>query len=299
MPVNTVVTILTPTYNRANTLPKLVESLCKQTSSNFQWLVIDDGSTDGTAQLFEELEKKQIPFQWEYHKKKNGGKHTALNAAHPYIRGEVVLILDSDDYLTEDAVETVENEWLVYRNKSDVCGMSYFKGESRETHLSVENPMEFYVADHIRYRVNRGIKGDHCEILRADLLKKYPFPEYPGERFMAESWLWNHIGMDYKTVYRNKTIYICEYLEGGLTKSGRALRMKCPLGMMDDCRSYLNNEVCLKVRIKEMLLYWVYAKCAGYSFGKTLSTSGRPVGMVLTALPGMVLYGYWKRKYLR
>ena len=114
---------------------------------------------------------------------------------------------------------------------------------------------------------------------------------------MAESWLWNHIGMNYKTVYRNKTIYICEYLEGGLTKSGRALRMKCPFGMMDDCRSYLNDEVRLKVRIKEMLLYWVYARCAGYSWGKTLSTSGRPVGMVLTALPGITLYFYWKRKY--
>ena len=93
--------------------------------------------------------------------------------------------------------------------------------------------------------------------------------------------------------------YICEYLEGGLTKSGRALRMKSPLGMMDDCRSYLNDEVCLKVRVKEMLLYWVYARCAGYSFAKALSTSGRPVGMTLTAIPGWMLYFYWKKKYLK
>ena len=116
---------------------------------------------------------------------------------------------------------------------------------------------------------------------------------------MAESWLWNTMALNYKTVYRNKTIYICEYLEGGLTKSGRALRMKSPLGMMDDCRSYLNDEVCLKVRVKEMLLYWVYARCAGYSFAKELSTSGRPVGMTLTAIPGWMLYFYWKKKYLK
>ena len=113
---------------------------------------------------------------------------------------------------------------------------------------------------------------------------------------MAESWLWNAMALNYKTVYRNKTIYICEYLEGGLTKSGRALRMKSPLGMMDDCRSYLNDEVCLKVRVKEMLLYWVYARCAGYSFAKALSTSGRPVGMTLTAIPGWMLYIYWRKK---
>lgn len=294
-----IITVLTPTYNRANTLPRLIESLCEQTCMDFQWLVVDDGSTDGTERLFDELRNKELPFQWEYHRKVNGGKHTALNAAHPYIKGEVVLILDSDDYLTEDAVETVAREWPQYQKQNDVCGLSYFKGESKETHLSVENPKSYYVEDHIHYRVNQGIKGDHCEVVRTDLLKKYSFPEYPGERFMAESWLWNHIGMNYKTVYRNKTIYICEYLEGGLTKSGRALRMKCPFGMMDDCRSYLNDEVRLKVRIKEMLLYWVYAKCAGYSFGRTLSTSGRLVEMMLTALPGMMLYSYWKRKYLK
>lgn len=115
---------------------------------------------------------------------------------------------------------------------------------------------------------------------------------------MAESWLLNMLALNYKTVYRNKTIYICEYLEGGLTKSGRALRMKSPLGMMDDCRSYLNDEVCLKVRVKEMLLYWAYARCAGYSFAKALSTSGRPVGMTLTAIPGWMLYFYWRKKYV-
>ena len=135
--------------------------------------------------------------------------------------------------------------------------------------------------------------------MRTDFLKKYSFPVYPGERFFSEGWFWNTLAMNYKTVYRNKTIYICEYLEGGLTKSGRALRMKCPLGMMDDCRMYLNNKVCVVVRIKEELLYWVYAKCAGYSFKRALSTSGRPVGMMLTALPGMMLYSYWKRKYLK
>ena len=229
----------------------------------------------------------------------NGGKHTALNAAHPYIKGDVVLILDSDDYLTPDAVETVEREWPCYRNRPDLCGMSYFKGKEDGTHLGVANPADFYVADHLHYRVNQGIRGDHCEIVRADLFKKYPFPVYPNERFMAESWLWNTMALNYKTVYRNKTIYICEYLEGGLTKSGRALRMKSPLGMMDDCRMYLDNRVCIRRRVKEMLLYWVYARCAGYSLGKTLSTSGRPVGMMLTALPGMMLYSYWKRKYLK
>ena len=262
-------------------------------------MVIDDGSTDDTDSIFERLKNYDLPFQWEYHKKENGGKHTALNFAHAYIKGEVVLILDSDDYLTDDAIETVEKEWPLYRNCADICGMSYFRGKKDGSHLSVANAQDVYIDDDIHYRVNQKIKGDRCEVVRTVLLKKNPFPVYQGERFFPEGWFWNTLAMNYKTVYRNKTIYICEYLEGGLTKSGRALRMKCPLGMMDDCRMYLDDRVCIRRRVKEMLLYWVYARCAGYSLGKTLSTSGRPVGMMLTALPGMMLYSYWKRKYLK
>mgnify|MGYP000576878810 CR=1 FL=1 len=149
------VTVLTPTYNRVNTLPKLVDSLCRQTRTDFQWLVIDDGSTDDTEAYMETLKQQNLPFEWEYHKKENGGKHTALNAAHPYIKGDVVLILDSDDYLTPDAVETVEREWPCYRNRPDLCGMSYFRGKEDGTHLGVANPAEFYVADHLHYRVNQ------------------------------------------------------------------------------------------------------------------------------------------------
>lgn len=293
------VTILTPTYNRKNTLPILVDSLKKQTRQDFQWLVIDDGSTDETEKYFEKLKLEDISFEWEYHKKENGGKHTALNASHNYIKGNVVLILDSDDYLTTDAIETIENEWNEYITDNPNIGIiNYFRGGKDGSHLSVAHKQDIYIDDDIHYRINKKIKGDRCEVLRADLLKKYPFPVYDGENFFSESWLWNIIALNYKTVYRNKTIYICEYLEGGLTKSGRALRMKNPLGMMDNCRTYFNKNVCLRERTKEMLLYWVYARCAGYSFNKTLKTSQVTVGMILTSLPGNMLYLYWKKKYL-
>lgn len=169
------VTVLTPTYNRAKTLPKLIESLYSQTSKNFQWLVIDDGSTDDTDSIFERLKNYDLPFQWEYHKKENRGKHTALNFAHAYIKGEVVLILDSDDYLTDDAIETVEKEWPLYRNCADICGMSYFRGKKDGSHLSVANAQDVYIDDDIHYRVNQKIKGDRCEVVRTVLLKKIHF----------------------------------------------------------------------------------------------------------------------------
>lgn len=293
------ITVLTPTFNRVELLPRLIDSLKHQTKTDFQWVVIDDGSTDNTESLFRNLNKEKLPFMWEYHKKENGGKHTALNASHQYIRGEIVLILDSDDYLTSDAIETVEREWPLYRNRSDICGMSYFKGKEDGCHLSVANEQDIYIDDDIHYRVNQKIDGDRCEILRSDLFKTHPFPVYSGEKFFSEGWLWTTLAMNYKTVYRNKTIYICEYLEGGLTKSGRPLRMKNPRGAMDNCRSYLNNRVCFRSRFKESVLYWVYSKCAGYSVNRAILTSGSPIEMAITLPLGLALYIYWKEKYLQ
>ena len=293
-----IVTIITPTYNRKNTLPALVESLCKQTRKNFQWIVIDDGSIDGTSDYIEKLKTQKWPFEWEYYYKINGGKHSALNAAHAYIKGELVLILDSDDYLTEDAVETIEEEWEAYREHQDICGMSYLKGKVDGSYLSRKNQKEFYIDDDIHYRINKNIKGDRCEVIRTNILKNYPFPIHVGEKFLPESWLWNKVALNYKTVYRNKVIYICEYLDDGLTKSGRALRMKSPLGMMDNCSTYFMKCVCKKRQLKEMILYWVYAKCAGYSFVETLKKSGCRFEMFLTMVPGYIVYFYWKRKYL-
>lgn len=156
------VTVLTPTYNRKNMLPILVDSLKKQTRQDFQWLVIDDGSTDGTEKYFEKLKLEDISFEWEYHKKENGGKHTALNASHDYIKGNVVLILDSDDNLVIDAIETVENEWNNYITNSPEIGIiSYFRGRTDGSHFSVAHKQDIYIDDDIHYRVNKKIGRAH------------------------------------------------------------------------------------------------------------------------------------------
>lgn len=292
-----VVTVLTPTYNRADTLPKLFESLQMQTVQNFQWLVIDDGSTDDTENYFNSL--PNTDFEINYYKKLNGGKHTALNESHPYIKGSVVVIVDSDDYLLPEAVEIISREWVEYANREDICGMSYFKGFADGTHLSVENDKDIYIADDISYRVNNPkMKGDRCEVVRTDLFRKHPFPVFEGERFISEDMLWNTLAMKHKTVYRNKLIYICEYLEGGLSKTGRKLRLQCGNSMMTVTKTYLNNRVCLKRRIKATWLYICYAMCARKSIKEIVKSSGQMI-ITISQLPfGVALYLYWKKKYL-
>lgn len=291
-----IVTILTATYNRKEQLTKLYKSLCAQTKKDFQWLVIDDGSSDDTEQYI--LSLKADDFLIEYHKKENGGKHTALNFSHPYIKGELVFMVDSDDYLEDFAVQCILEEWDNYNNRNDVGVLSFRKKMKNGEILSSE-VVEPYIVDDITFRVNHSIKGDRSEVIRADLFVKYPLPEFKNEKFMGEGWLFRRIANRYDTVYFNDAIYTCDYLENGLSKSGRRLRMKCPYGMMENCKSFFVPRVRTIIKLKEMILYWVYAACAGYSFKKTIQTSGNIFGMIVTVIPGKILYIYWKNKYLK
>lgn len=121
-------TIITPTYNRCDKIGKLYDSLTRQSCQNFQWLVIDDGSTDGTEDWFLKLiatKDRTSTFLIDYHKKENGGKHTALNASHPYIKGKWMTIVDSDDYLTDDAVETMVHKWEKYETDPAIGGITF------------------------------------------------------------------------------------------------------------------------------------------------------------------------------
>lgn len=289
-------TILTPIYNRVDLLPQVFTSLQSQTVKDFEWLVIDDGSTDNIREYMHGL--PEVDFPIHYHRKENGGKHTAINYSHPYIQGEFVLILDSDDYLIPDAVEIILKDWQKYVGVSSVGVLSYERGggqgEIISDRASVPN---YYISDDIHFRVNQGVGGDRAEVVRTEIFKTLPLPTHENEKFMSEGWLWNNIAIKYQTVYIQKGIYICEYLEGGLTKSGRILRMKSPLNMMDSCKSFFQDEVCLKIQVKEMLLYCVYGLCSNLPIHKWLHNSGRPLRVLLTLPFGWLLFKYWKYKY--
>lgn len=293
-----ILTILTPTYNRREYLPRLYESLCAQTNQDFQWLVIDDGSTDDTEEWFASL--SQTKFVKEYHKKGNGGKHTALNFSHSFIMGEIVFITDSDDWLTEDAVDTILNDWKRYRENSSICGITYLRGETPKKPLKgITFPQDGEISDNITRKVNTKVTCDSAEIIRTAVLKEFSFPEHKGELFLGESYLWNQAGYNYKTVFRNQVIYITEYLEEGLTRSGRKLRIQCPLGGMDNSKTYFDRRVCLKQRIKNTWLYVCYGKFADWRFGRIVRESGQTVMTCCNYLFGLMLYWYWKRKYGR
>lgn len=224
-------TILTPTYNRANRLNKLYESLLSQTVGEFKWLIVDDGSTDNTADLIKTfLDDERLEIKYLY--KINGGKHTAINEGIRYVQTPLTFIVDSDDYLTENAVEIILNIWEKYQYRDEIGSFWFLQSDSTGRIIGDMFPEEEFVSTYLDVMINSTVKGDKKAVYRTELLRKYPFPVFDGETFLGEGIIHKRIGDCYKSVFINKVIYKGDYLEGGLSDSGRELRIKNPLGGM-------------------------------------------------------------------
>lgn len=284
-------TIVTPAYNRARLLTRCFSSLCAQTECDFEWLIIDDGSTDDTETVVKSFQTEQFPIQ--YIKKDNGGKHTALNASHGHIHGKYVLILDSDDTLTEDAVSAAKLAWKDWETNREVGIVILLKGSNKEQPNCIVSDWNVPV-DIMRYKRICLRSNDCCEIIRTDVFEKYPFPVFEGERFLAEGALWGRVSQDCQCVYINKVIYLCEYLEDGLTKSGRAMRIRNPQGGMFHANVYMAKKNFLKKRIKNGLLYTCYGFFAKRSFKQMAEGCCDRLLMWMCIPFGWLLYKHWK-----
>ncbi|MGF6769056.1 glycosyltransferase involved in cell wall biosynthesis [Paraburkholderia sp. GAS199] len=293
--MNTSLTILTPTYNRANWLERLYRSLVAQTRRDFEWLVVDDGSTDHTPQLIASL-KAENTITIRYIRKDNGGKHTAVNAGVALIESPLTFIVDSDDYLTANAVERALDVWGQHASPR-LSGLCFLRGTSPDHPLGRTFASHCSVASYIDMRFNRGISGDKAEIYKTDVLKAYPFPEFAGERFLAEDAVWARIGLLYEMVHINEIIYISNYLEGGLTLGDQSINVRCANGSVESTRWFLSRKVRLKVRLPMAWRYVAYGLFAKKPLRELLRMTESPL-LVLTQLPaGVALYMYWSRKF--
>lgn len=289
------ITIFTPAYNRAHTLPKLFDSLVKQTSKDFEWLIVDDGSSDNTLELITNYQLQITSFPIRYFKQENGGKHTAINRGLKEAKGELFFIVDSDDYLTPDAMVTIQNDWEGVRDKN-LCGISYLRGYSQDKVIGDQHPIDGEIANFVEMRYNRGIAGDKAEVWVTEIMKQFPYPKYEGERFFGESWNFIQQSEEHDMLWRNKIVYLCEYLEGGLTQSGRSLRIRCPRGGRDMSLIAMEPKFSMKVRLKNAMLYIAYCFFAKMSMKDIFDV--KQWRLTLFMLPvGWALYRYWKYRY--
>lgn len=288
------ITILTPTYNRLKYLNKLYESLKKQTNKNFEWFIIDDGSEDGTDHETNKWIKDEI-INIKYMYKENGGKHKALNAAIKNINTVLTFIVDSDDWLTEDAIEIVEYYYNKYKDNKKIGGFSFLRKYTDGKINGREFPENELIDNYINVRINANMLDDKAEVYYTEILKQYPFPEFEGEKFISEDVIWIPIAKKYDMVHINKAIYVGEYLDGGLTKSDKKIKVHSPLGMMEHAKVLMYKECCFRSKCKGTILYTIYGLIANKKL-LGIYKQIRQKFLFIVLLPiSIILYQKWKK----
>lgn len=223
------ITVFTPTYNRAYILENLYRSLQRQSFTDFEWLVVDDGSQDGTQALFEAWSREENPFPIRYVRQENGGKCRAINHGLKLARGKLFFTVDSDDYLTDDALEKVARWEAELPKDQNFCGFVGNRGTTPE-----ETPNTLFDGGYLdgtaldRYGP---VDGERAFVFYTDIHRQYLYPEFPGEKFLTEAVTWDHMAHDgYKMRFYNDIIWIWEYKDDGLTRAGYQVFLDNPQG---------------------------------------------------------------------
>lgn len=257
------ITILTPTYNRASLLPRLFDSLLRQTNKDFEWIVVDDGSTDDTREVVANLKEKcggAFPMGYVY--KVNGGKHMAINIGAERARGELLFIADSDDLLIDDALETVANSWHDISDDKSFAGIAGLDitMDTREV-IGSGLPQEHIDCNAIDIRYRHHVTGDMKEVFRTEVLREFPFPEFAGERFCPEQLVWFRMARRYRLRYINKPIYIADYQPDGITAGITRARMRNPSASMLTYAELTECPVPFLVKVKAAINFWRFWHC--------------------------------------
>lgn len=223
------VTVFTPTYNRAYILGNLYHSLQRQTCMDFEWLIVDDGSADDTKALVASWQGEENPFPIRYVYQENGGKCRAINRGLKEADGRLFFTVDSDDYLTDDAIEKVIRWDGELPRDGHFCGYAGNMG----TALGVTTNRLFpgdYLDGTALDRYDR-VDGERAFVFYTEIHRKYLYPEFPGEKFLTEAVTWDSMAHDgYKMRFYNDIIRIWEYKDDGLTRAGYRVFLENPQG---------------------------------------------------------------------
>lgn len=284
------VTVFTPTYNRAYCLHKCFESLQNQTSYNFEWLIIDDGSTDGTCDLVRRWQQEETRFPIRYCYKENGGLHTGYNKAIELTSTELIMCIDSDDWMPENAIEQIENIWDNVRDQ-DYIGIigidrhpdgSCVGGKFPET----LHEMHFY-ENLTKYR----IPGDKKMVHRTEILKKVaPMQSFPGEKFFNPAYMLYQADQFGKLYVTNDCFCIVDYQPDGMSSNFFKQLRNSPRSFAETRKLYLRfPDISAAFRLRQSIHY--VSNCImAKRLWKGFQESVFPLYFCLAFLPGLALH---------
>lgn len=297
---NIKLTIHTATYNRAHILTKAYKSLRAQTCFDFEWLITDDGSTDGTKELVETWLKENNNFSIRYEQLEHGGLIRALNHAVNIAEGEYYFRLDSDDALLNNAVETMVSKFNDIKDKSDYVGVGFVivspQGEPLKGVWPKVNEEGFVDCTNLE-RNKYDLDADMREAYKTDIIKKYPFPVWKDEMFAPEQLQMDAMAIDgYKLRWYNEAVYIGEYQNDGLTKGNWNLLRKNKMGyaMLSNQRLlYVKN---FKEKFKSAGQHIALSIVAGYP---AYILKSNKKWLTLLALPYGILLSFRRREQFK
>lgn len=287
-------TVFTPTYNRAHTLPRTYESLLNQECKDFIWLIIDDGSIDNTAEIIKEWKRRDNGFEIRYIHKENGGMHTAHNIAYENIDTELNICIDSDDQLAQGAVQKIFDKWQNVKDQgyAGIIGLDV----DMNTGMVIGDgfPDEVLETTLVGYYASGG-SGDKKLIYRTDVINKFPpYPVFEGERYVALGYKYRLIDQEYKLAVLNEVICNVEYQIDGSSNSMFRQYLKSPRGFA------FWRKVCMQYPESPKRLF---IDCVHYVSSSLLSRNWHFIsespkkGLTIMAIPfGIVLTEYIKRK---
>jgi glycosyltransferase involved in cell wall biosynthesis len=251
-------TVLTATFNRAATLPAVFDSLQAQTFRDFEWIIVDDGSTDGTRELVAGWTSWfPIRYIWQ----PRGGKHRALNLGIAQARGEFIVTVDSDDRCLPHTLARWDFHWKQIADPSRFAclGALCYQADGATLvgrPLASEYADAFGVADALSL-----LDGDRCGVVRTAVLRAFPFPEFPRERHIPEGVVWNRLFRRYGARYVNEPLLIAGYAPGGLSTSGD-LRFVSPKGAVVYYGELALSDLPLSARLHSALVTLFFAGVA-------------------------------------
>lgn len=243
------ITIFTPSYNRAYILPMLYQSLVNQIDPNFEWVIVDDGSSDNTEELVSSwIEENKIHIY--YKKQPNQGKHIAINTGVQMAKGELFFIVDSDDNLTPNAVQTVRSFWQKRKIINGISGIISYRQFPDGKLVGTNLPSSVDKCKLRECESKYNSVGDKVVIYRTDVLKQYPYPKFWGEKFLGESIVFNQIDDNYDMLVMNARVYNFDYQKDGLSQDFRKLYRNNPNGFLLQFEQTLKYSNSFKTRLK-------------------------------------------------
>lgn len=286
------ITVFTPTYNRKGELRKLYESLLHQTVGDFIWMIVDDGSTDGTGEVVQEwIDESKVAIL--YYFQENSGKMIAHNRGVLSCTTDLFVCVDSDDYLVDNAIELILKHYEAICNDESLCGIVAYRSNSIN---SFPVGIEYSTLSDL-YR--KGFKGETTLIFKTSVLRCYLFEVFEGEKFIPESFIYNQIDDKYKYLVLRETLIMAEYKDDGYTQNAVAIAYNNPKGYALCYNEAIKRSQSLIEKLRNLVLYVSFSLLCKYPISKIVNASSCRYLCVFLFPLGIYKAHLIKREYLR